>query len=109
MTHMTFDQEDQADKLDGDLSMPPTVPRHRRNRSSVGRSATMTLRRKVDFVANSITKGRPDSATTKACLSGADADAVRHGVWKRAHHNATLALALTDEFKRRAAAYARTL
>lgn len=104
---MTKDLEDLADRLDGDLTLASVMPGRRRNKSRPGRTATMSVRRKVDFVTRAILAGRPDSATSKACLEGLDGGEVKWGVWRRAKRNAALAMLLSDEWKREAVAYKR--
>ena len=108
MTH-SEDIDDIADKLDGDLGAAcavPLRPRRRNRCTKAGKTSSLSLRRKVEFVVQAILAGRPDSPTALACLSGPDAGAVRHGVWRRARRNPVVALYLSDDWKRRAEEYA---
>lgn len=76
-----------------------------RRKTKVGRTATMSVRRKVMFVAQAIKAGRPNSSTAQACLEGPDAQAVKFGVWRLAKRHATIALHIDDDWKQQAMAY----
>ena len=109
MEHLTEDIEDHADRLDGDLAHAALLPipgQTRRNLTRAGKTAGMSVERKVGYVVQAILAGRRDSGTAAACLEGQDREAVRYGVWRRARLNAKLALALDDQWKREAEAYA---
>ena len=108
---MTDPTESKAAKRDSDRhpepADPPPKPKRRYKVTRVGKTAQMSVRRKVMFVFEAIKAGRQDTPTALACLEGPDAGAVRFGVWRRAQGNAVVALALSDEWKREAMEFGR--
>lgn len=94
-----------SDQPDGDLSLASQTPGRRRNKSKPGKTASLSIRRKVMFVFEAVRAGRPDSATALACLAGLDGPAVRFGVWRRARRHPAVMARLGEGWKREAEAF----
>ena len=88
-------EDDIADKLDGDLG----AASEKCNKVMAG-----TIRRKTNVVCQYLLKGQTHRKLFKRIMDGADGPQVRFKVWRRARKNARLALLLPDWWKREAEA-----
>lgn len=103
MQTLTKSPDDLADREAGDLNLAVSVPLRRRHKSRAGKTASLSPRRKAEFVLQAMLAGRADSATAIACLDGPDGSEIVWRIWRRAQRNPKLALLMSDEQKRIAA------